>query len=545
MPHRARYLGLAAAVLLAVAGWLGGAFPHGDLAATPASIAAGPAGPIILCCWVLGTACGAYAWWTLRDRVPSARWALTTAALWAAPFLLVPPMGSRDVYSYACQGYLYANGLNPYESGVAALPCPWLDGVSPIWRDTAAPYGPLFLLLAGLVALVAGDSLTVLLALFRLIAVAGSALVVLGLPVIARRCGAPVGRALWIALAGPLIGAHALAGPHNDALMIGLVVAGLAVAARRRESEAAAGPGVPKVLWWLGAALRDRALGAGLLLGLAVAVKATAVVVVPFAMLLVTTRMAGPSVAGAAVTRPRRGLEGRAAGLVLVGAAGSLLLVTLISGLGFGWVGGLVNTRDLVQFTSPPTAVGMTLTYLGGLVAPHFDAVPIVRGLAMILLILVLALLLRRGWRAGDNAATGRLGAGSDGRAGSGAGRFGAGSGGRAGSGAGRFGPENDSQAAVVLRGAALALAATVVLSPYFHPWYALWALIPLAATTVRTDLVMAASTAASFLVLPDGSGLARFVKFPGAPLMTLLLVVLWLRFARARTPERVPVSQA
>jgi alpha-1,6-mannosyltransferase len=54
-----------------------------------------------------------------------------------------------------------------------------------------------------------------------------------------------------------------------------------------------------------------------------------------------------------------------------------------------------------------------------------------------------------------------------------------------------------------------------------------------LAAATVRTDFVMAASAAAAFLVLPDGSGLARFVKFPGAPLMTLFVAVLVVRYVR------------
>jgi alpha-1,6-mannosyltransferase len=61
-----------------------------------------------------------------------------------------------------------------------------------------------------------------------------------------------------------------------------------------------------------------------------------------------------------------------------------------------------------------------------------------------------------------------------------------------------------------------------------------------LGATTVRTDLVMAAGVAASLLVLPDGSGLARFVKFPGAPLMTILLAALVVHRVRDRPPRMV-----
>ncbi len=466
-----RFAGLAAACLLAVAGTLGGALPNGDVASTPVSIAQGPYGVVILLGWLVGTAGQAYAWWAARDRVPSARWAVVTIALWVLPFLFVPPMGSRDVYSYACQGYLFANGLSPYEVGVATLPCPWLDAVSPIWRDTAAPYGPLFVLVTAAVVLL-GGSLTAVVVLFRLVAVAGVVTVVVCLPVLARRCGVPSGRALWVALAGPLVGAHLIAGPHNDALMIGLVVAGLAlvvVAARHPAAQ----------------------LGAGALLGLAVAVKVTAVVVVPFAVLI-------------AVSRPfRLGPAARAGGMVVGGALGAMVAITAASGLGVGWISGVVHVKDLVQFTSPPTAVGMTLTFVGRLAVPGFDAVPAVRLLALAVLAVVLIWLWLRAARA-------------------------------------------DKPVPAALHGAGLAFAATIALAPSFHPWYALWPLVLLAATTVRTNLVMAAGIAGALLVLPDGGGLARFVKFLGAPLMTLVLVVLVVRHLRRdRRADRQPVGSS
>ena len=176
----------------------------------------------------------AWAWWSLRDGVPSARWALVTVGLWLLPLLLVPPLGSRDVYAYACQGASYAAGINPYEQGVSALPCPWLDSISYIWRDTPAPYGPLFVVLAG--AVVEGHRFAdrAPSSLFRLLAVAGVALTARA----ACRCwpaaaGCRVGRALWLALACPLVAVHLISGAHNDALMVGLLVAGLAVVAAR------------------------------------------------------------------------------------------------------------------------------------------------------------------------------------------------------------------------------------------------------------------------------------------------------------------------
>jgi alpha-1,6-mannosyltransferase len=494
-------MGFGAAVLLAVVGWLGGALPTGDTASTPVTITRGPYGPVILAGWLIGATILAYAWWALRDRVPSARWALTTAALWSAPFLLTPPMGSRDLYSYACQGYLVVHGITPYEAGVDALPCPWLDGVSPIWRDTAAPYGPLFVLLAALVVTFAGDSLVAVIAGFRLVAVIGAVAVAAGLPVLARRCGVPVRRAWWVALAGPLVGAHLIAGPHNDMLMIGLVVAGLAVAAAVRPPRlpGSAADGEQPIGW-------QRPLAAGVLLGLAVAVKVTAIVVVPFVLVLVVGRRGPGRRNPGRRNLGRRGSRWIGPFVLAGGTAAAMIGITAVSGLGFGWIGGMVNTRDLVQFTSPPTAVGMTLTYLGQPIIPGFDAVPAVRLLALLLFVVIFAVVF---WRSAAPALAGGTGS-----------------------------------PAAALRGAAVAMAATVALAPYFHPWYAVWPLVLLAATTRRTRLVMAATTAASLLVLPDGGGLARFVKFPGAPLMTVLLLCLLLIWWRARPDKRYLMQQ-
>jgi alpha-1,6-mannosyltransferase len=67
--------------------------------------------------------------------------------------------------------------------------------------------------------------------------------------------------------------------------------------------------------------------------------------------------------------------------------------------------------------------------------------------------------------------------------------------------------------------------------------------LVLLAATSTRTALVMAVTIAASFLVLPDGGGLARFAKVPGAPLMTMLLIVLIARWMTRPRPIWVPTS--
>ncbi|MEU9510972.1 polyprenol phosphomannose-dependent alpha 1,6 mannosyltransferase MptB [Micromonospora sp. NPDC048170] len=464
MPHHlARWLGLAGSTLLAVAAFLGGALPGGDLRPTPVSIWQGPHGPLIIATWAVGTGLMAYAWWTLRDRVPSTRWALVTVGLWLLPLLVAPPLGSRDVYAYACQGASYSAGINPYEQGVSVLPCPWLDTISYIWRDTSAPYGPLFVLIAGAVVKATG-SLYGSIVLFRLLAVVGVGLTAACLPVLARRCGVPAGRAVWLALGSPLIGVHLVSGAHNDALMVGLLVAGLAVVVSR--------PGRPGPL-----------LAGGVLLGLAVAIKVTALVVVPFAALA--------AIVGAYSIRALV----RDGGWVVGGAVAAVVGATLATGLGFGWVTGLEQGGLVIAWTSPPTAVGQTVAYLAAPFGWHGDPLPVTRGIGMAALALVLLWLW---WRARTREPIWHAG---------------------------------------------LALAATVALAPLFHPWYWTWPLAVLAATSRRTGWFTVVAIVSSFLVLADGTGLPRYTKTVGAPLMTLLVIVVVVRLVRSARAARRPAA--
>ncbi|MEV1113219.1 polyprenol phosphomannose-dependent alpha 1,6 mannosyltransferase MptB [Micromonospora sp. NPDC049751] len=501
----ARYAGLVGAVLLAVAGYLGGALPDAPLNVTPVSIWRAPGGPATLACWLVGTALLVGAWWSLRAGAPSSRWAYVTAGLWALPLLLAPPLGSRDVYSYACQGWTYAHGVDPYAVGVAASGCPWGETVAPIWRDTPAPYGPVFVLLAAL-AVTVGGGLTGTVVLLRVIAVAGLLLAALCLPSLARATGVPTRRAAWLALAAPLVGVHLVGGAHNDAVMLGLLLCGLLVAVRW--------PGRPPAL-----------LLAGALLGLAVTVKASAVVVVPFAALV--------GASGRTVFRSGAWLGG--------GLLGALLVTSALSGLGFGWVGGLTRSGDSEQWTSPPTAVGFVVDYVGAVVGRDPQAVPVARVIALALLAVVLVALWWRTWRR-VAAGSGGLAAGSggllDASGGLAVGRdaLSAASGGSPSISGGL--PAGAARCRAVLHGAGLALVATVVLSPVFHPWYATWPLALLALSAVRTTWFVLPAAVAAFLALPDGTNLARFTKAPGALAMTVLLLFLLLRMWR-HAPER------
>ena len=438
-PALVRYAGLAGSLLLAVAAWLGGATDPWQPTITPRTIFAGEDGVLLPLAWLFGTVLLIGAWWAGRRHVPSTRWAYVTAALWVVPLLPFLPLGSYDVHSYACQGWQQAAGLDPYGGGVGLLGCPWADAVAPTWRDAPAPYGPVFLLLAALAAKL-GSSLAGTVALLRVIAVLGVALIAGCLPVLARRAGVPAKRAVWLALACPLVPIHLISGAHNDAMMVGFLMAGLALA------------------------VTQRPLLAGVLLGLAVGVKVTAVVVLPFALLIVFP-----------------GRRWRSVALVLAAVVGTLGVASVLSRRGLGWVTGLSGSGVSVQWTSPPTAVGMVFRLFG------VDAVPVTRAIGIVALAVVLVVLW---WRARSRDP---------------------------------------------LRYAAYALAATVVLAPVFHPWYAMWALAPLAATVRRETLWLVVPPAvAAALCLPDGYNLALAVKSQGAIAMTALLCYLATKYGKA-----------
>lgn len=474
-PALVRYGGLAGSLLLAVAAYRSGASSPWHPTMTPRTIFAGESGIVAPACWLLGTAGMIAAWWCGRSAIPSARWAYVTAALWVVPLLPLLPLGSYDIYSYACQGWQQASGLDPYSGGVDALGCPWRDAVAPTWLDSPAPYGPVFVVLAAAAAKL-GGSLAGTVAALRFVSVLGVALTAACLPVLARRAGVPLGRAAWLALACPVVAVHLISGGHSDAVMVGLLVAGLAAVA-------AAAPAGPDASRLAGAVRGPRLavlIGAGVLLGLAAGVKATAVVVLPFAVLLA----APPGALLRAFWRPAAALAG--------GAVAAVAVVSVAAGLGVGWIAGLTGSGASVQWTSPPTAVGMTVDLIGSAFGAHWNAVPVTRVLGVAGLAAVLAALWWR-FRRGDP-----------------------------------------------LLGAGLALAATVVLGPVFHPWYATWPLAVLAATLPRDTLWLVVPCAVAVaLCLPDGYNLALAVKSQGAIAMTAFVVVTAVLVVGRRGRER------
>ena len=168
------------------------------------------------------------AWWRLGREVrseepPSCRELLVTLAVWAGPLVPAPPLFSRDVYSYLAQGAMVHAHIDVYAYGPDRLGGPLAAEVAPVWQTTPAPYGPVFL---GLAAALAPAGITGM----RLVALAGVGLMIGLLPVLARRCGVPPAAALWLGGLNPLVLLHLIAGAHNDAIMLGLLAAGMVTA---------------------------------------------------------------------------------------------------------------------------------------------------------------------------------------------------------------------------------------------------------------------------------------------------------------------------
>lgn len=263
---------------------------------------------------------GLFAAWL--GLAPRASWRV--GVLWCVPVLLTAPLFSQDAYSYLAQGTLVHLGIDPYTHTPAVLAQHGqghvLNAVSPFWRHTTAPYGPLFL---WIVSWFSGTSLVVGVLLIRALGMVGCALLAVFLPRLARGLGADPGRATWWVLLSPLVVLQLVAAAHNDLLMIGLLVAGVSLALERR------------------------VLAGIALCALAATIKLPAAVAIPFILMGV-------------------GSDRRTALRGLLVAAGVVVAVSVVSGLGFGWISSAVfSTPAKVRLAiTPATALGWTVAQI-------------------------------------------------------------------------------------------------------------------------------------------------------------------------------------
>jgi len=248
---------------------------------------------------------------------------------WAVPVVVMPPLFSRDVYSYAAQGEMVSRGINPYVHGPTTLGHgPILGLVDPIWLSARAPYGPAWERLAGGIVQLARHDVIAELVGFRIIALIGIGLIAWGVPALARSVGRDPATALALAVLNPLVLLVLLGGAHNDALMLGLLVAGCA------------------------AARRNHVLIGLMLCALAAEVKVPALI---GALFIGWWWSDGPY---ALRQRILRVLGAILTAVALMGVIG------LVSGLGWRWLDELSNPGVVVSWVDPVTAIGLSLSHV-------------------------------------------------------------------------------------------------------------------------------------------------------------------------------------
>ena len=492
----ARRLGLTGALLMAIGALGAGALPVPNplnglrligLPARNATLAialtyAGMGMIVLAWLWIgrMLSARGAIA--PAPDRVSIGR----TAVLWAIPLAAAPPMFSKDVYSYLAQSAITARGLDPYVLGPAqalGVDDPLTRTIPTIWRDTPAPYGPLFLMVGrGITALTGNDVVFGVLA-HRALALCGVALILWALPKLARRCGVEPGLALWLGVANPLVLFHLISGIHNEALMIGLLLAGLHLALGDPEEP------VPWPRWVAGAAL----------ITLGASVKLPALLALGFVGMDLARRWGG-----------RFRDVARAAGILGAVAVAVYVVIGFGTGLGFGWVATQGTANSIRSWMSLSTDIGQLSGQVGILagLGDHTDTtLTITRGLGG------LAAAAAVGWLLWTCLK-------------------------------GRVDP---------VTGVGVGLGAVVLLGPVVHPWYLLWAAIPLAATRGMPRyrrFALAASAVIAVMVPPTGADFNfRAYQLPFAivagVVMVLVALVVVRELVRREAGPRVTVDHA
>jgi hypothetical protein len=253
-------------------------------------------------------------------------------ALWSLPLLVAPPLFSDDIYSYAAQGEMVGLHISPYLYGPGVLGAtPFESLAQGYWINTPSPYGPLFTGIEGDIVRVTDYRVLLSLVLLRLAGVVGVALAALFLPALARSADRDPGSAFALGLLNPLVLLFLIGSGHNDAFMIGLLVAGLALARTGR-------PSIGTVLC-----------------ALAGAVKAPGIIGV--AAIALTCAWGAPSTWRRVSSLVKSALI----------TAATFEAVSLLFGVGWGWARNLGATAEFPNWITPTDLLAIATSHLAGL----------------------------------------------------------------------------------------------------------------------------------------------------------------------------------
>ncbi len=276
--------------------------------------------------------------------------------LWVLPLMVAGPLFSRDVYSYAAQGRMVTLGINPYSGGPALLGnSAYRSTVDPLWGMAKAPYGPLFLALAGGLVQLSGHSPMMTVLLLRLVALASVVVIGIFILKIADLLGVNRDLAFALSAANPILLYTFASAGHNDALMTALMVAGIYLF------------------------LKDRRLAGIVLVALAASVKVPAIVAVGF--------MGYHWSNSNRVLSKLRGLF-----IAVMLTLAVFYLLGLATHLGMGWIPALSTPGSVLSFEDPLIlvgyAIGWVLAHVGLPFGPLF-VVNVFRALGDLCILLI------------------------------------------------------------------------------------------------------------------------------------------------------------
>ena len=397
--------------------------------------------------------------------------------LWVIPFLFTPPLFTQDIYSYLAQGAIAARGWDPYSAGpvdLLGIEDPLAMSVPLMWAHSPAPYGPVALGYGELISVITNNSIVWGVFAPRVVAIIGLSLVGWALVRLSRRCGVRPTSALWLGVLNPLAILHLVGGIHNEAIMLGLLLAGMELVLRGIDSLER--PTASR--WFL------------IIVGL---------MVISGAGLVKVTAFMGLGFAGVAVARWFGGSlwdlckAAALAGAVAVVTSGALSLLT---GVGLGWISSQGGAADIVSWMSIATLSGLATASVGmllGLGDHQATTLTLFQGLGLLVGMFWVVRMLWASFR-------------------------------------GRIHPVGALGVAMLI---------LVIFFPVVHPWYLLWAIVPLAAWANRRGFHVAAVTYSvlfSFFILPRGLALppstVLYIYAMAAAIFAVVMVGVW-RYAR------------
>jgi hypothetical protein len=371
-------------------------------------------------------------------------------AAWVVPLLVVAPLFSRDVFSYAAQGEMMSHHINPYHYGPGTIGAgQFVNPVDSLWLNTPAPYGPLFLMVDGWFATLSGHNAQVTVLFLRLLSVVGVGLIAYCVPKLAKAYGRDPGSAFVLAVLNPLTLLALVGGVHNDAIMVGLLVAGITAAKLKHP------------VWGV------------ILCTLAAAIKVPAAIGIVY----VAWDWAGPGVGWRERVRP---LQKAAAVSLAV-----MTTLSVVTGLGWGWVANLGTPGTVRSWMAPATAVGLVISgafHVVGVGVGLGGVLTVTRALGLLAAVAVALYCLKHSERLG------------------------------------------------LLRALGISLLMFVILGPVVQPWYLTWGLVLMAPVVVgrlRT-LVLALSIVTPFIGLTGGASLLKQLIDTNPLAMVVAVMVLY-----------------